>query len=71
MFLSHQPVKKKILEFFYEQKAAQLSFFFQKNHSEKPQKEENPVETMSSVYGNKEATNEETSLPGSEDSEIE
>ena len=71
MFLSHQPVKNKILENpNYEQKAAQLSLF-QRNQSEKPQKEEEPVETMSSVYENKEATKEETSEPVSEDSEIE
>ena len=50
MFLSHQPVKNEILENpNYEQKAAQLSLF-QRNQSEKPQKEEKPVETMSSVY---------------------
>ena len=54
----------------YEQKAAQLSLF-QRNQSEKPQKEEKPVETMSSVYENKEATKEEISEPVSEDSEIE
>ena len=71
MFLSHQPVKNEILENpNYEQKAAQLSLF-QRNQSEKPQKEEKPVETMSSVYENKEATKEETSEPVSEDSEIE
>ena len=54
----------------YEQKAAQLSLF-QRNQSEKPQKEEKSVETMSSVYENKEATKEEISEPVSEDSEIE
>ena len=54
----------------YEQKAAQLSLF-QRNQSEKPEKEEKPVETMSSVYENKEATKEEISEPVSEDSEIE
>ena len=71
MFLSHQPVKNKILENpIYEQKAAQLSLF-QRNHSEKPQKEEKTVETMSSVYENKDATKEEISEPVSEDSEIE
>ena len=71
MFLTHQPVKNEILENpNYEQKAAQLSLF-QRNQSEKPQKEEKPVETMSSVYENKEATKEETSEPVSEDSEIE
>ena len=71
MFLSHQPVKNEILENpNYEQKAAQLSLF-QRNQSEKPQKDENPVETMSSVYKNKEATKEEISEPVSEDSEIE
>ena len=71
MFLSHQPVKNEILENpNYEQKAAQLSLF-QRNQSEKPQKEEKPVETMSSVYENKEATKEETSEPVIEDSEIE
>ena len=48
----------------------QLSLF-QRNQSEKPQKEEKPVETMSSVYKNKEATKEEISEPVSEDSEIE
>ena len=71
MFLSHELVKYEILENpFHEQKAAQLSLF-QRNHSEKPQKEEKPVETMSSVYENKEGTNEETSEPVSKDSEIE
>ena len=71
MFFSHQPVKNEILENpNYEQKATQLSLF-QRNPSEKRQKEEKPVETMSSVYENKEATKEETSEPVSEDSEIE
>ena len=71
MFVSHQPVKNEILENpNYEQKAAQLSLF-QRNQSEKPQEEEKPVETMSSVYENKEATKEETSEPVSKDSEIE
>ena len=70
-FLSHQPVKNEILKNpIHEQKAAQLSLF-QRNQSEKPQKEEKPVETMSSVYENKEATKEEISKPVSEDSEIE
>ena len=56
MFLSHQPVKNEILENpNYEQKAAQLSLL-QRNQSENPQKEEKPVETMSSVYENKEST---------------
>ena len=69
MFLSHQRVK--ILENpSHEQKAAQLSLF-QRNQSEKPQKEEKPVETMSSVYENKKATKEEISEPVSEDIEIE
>ena len=71
MFLSHQPVKNENLENpIYEQKAAQLSLF-QRNQSEKSQKEEKPVETMSSVYENKEATKEEISEPVSEESEIE
>ena len=71
MFLSHQPVKNEILEIpNYEQKAAQLSLF-QRNQSEKSQKEEKPVEIMSSVYENNEATKEEISEPVSEDSEIE
>ena len=71
MFLSHQPVKNEILENpNYEHKAAQLSLF-QRNQSEKPQKDEKPVENMSSVYENKEATMEEISEPVSEDSEIE
>ena len=70
MFLSQQLVKNEILENpIYEQKAAQLSLF-QRNQSEKPQKEK-PVETMSSVYENKEATNGETSEPVSDDSEME
>ena len=55
---------------FINRSAAQLSLF-QRNQSEKPQKEEKPVETMSSVYENKEATKEEVSEPVSEDSEIE
>ena len=56
MFLSHQPVKNEILENpNYEQKAAQLSLL-QRNQSENPQKKEKPVETMSSVYENKEST---------------
>ena len=50
--------------------ASQLSLF-QRNQSEKSQKEEKPVETMSSVYENKEATKEEVSEPVSKDSEIE
>ena len=54
----------------YEQKAAQLSLF-QRNQSEKPQKEGKPIEHMSSVYENKEATMEETSESVSEDSMIE
>ena len=54
----------------YEQKAAQLSLF-QRNQSEKPQKEGKPVEIMSSVYKNKVATKEEISEPVSEDSMIE
>ena len=67
MFLSDQPVKTEILENpIYKQKAAQLSLF-QRNQSEKTQKENKPVETMSSVYENKEATKEETSEPVSED----
>ena len=71
IFLSHQPVKNEILENpNYEQKAAQLSLF-QRNQSEKPQKEKKPVETMSSVYENKEAAKEDISEPVSEDSEIE
>ena len=71
MFLSHQPVKNEILQNpKYEQKAAQL-ILTQRNQSEKPQKEEKPVETMSSVYENKEATKEEITEPVSEDSEIE
>ena len=53
----------------YKQKAAELSQF-QRNQSEKPQNEEKPVETMSSVYENKESTKEEISEPVSEDSEI-
>ena len=71
MFLSDQPVKNEILQnSIYEQKAAQLSLF-QRNQSEKPQKEEKPAETMSTVYENKEATKGEISEPVSEDSEIE
>ena len=71
MFLSHQSVKIEISENpIYEQKAAQLSLF-QRNQSEKPQKIEKPVESMSSVYENKEATSEKTSELVSEDSEIE
>ena len=43
IFLPHQTVKNEILENpNYEQKAAQLSLF-QRNQSEKPQKEEKPV----------------------------
>ena len=41
----------------YEQKAAQLSLSL-RNQSKTPQKEDKPVETMSSVYKNKEATQE-------------
>ena len=71
MFFSHQTVKIEILENpIYEKKASQLSLF-QRNQSEKPQKEEKPVEIMSNVHKNKEATKEETSEPDSEDSEIE
>ena len=71
MLLSHHTVKIEILENpKYEQKAAQRSLI-QRNQSEKPQKEEKPVETMSSVSENKEATKEDIPEPVSEDNEIE
>ena len=70
MFLSHQLVNNEFLENpIYEQKAAQL-LLFQRNQSEKSQKEQKPVETMSCVYENKEATNGEIPEPVSKDSEI-
>ena len=56
MFFSHEPGKNEILKnHIYEQTAAQVSLF-QRNQSEKPQKEDKPAATINSVYKNKEAT---------------